>query len=520
MIGAATAETTKGRSLQWLLDFEAYSRLMLKIQDKSGRTIPLRLNGVQQRFRAEAGRRNVILKFRQVGISTLIEAEILHEAQFMPGRRAVIITHEAGATFVQKERVKFMYSHQVIKPGLDRDNRRELSFPSLNSSIYTGTAGGREFGRSDTIHRAHCSEYAFWTHPQVLAGLMEAVPDTGRIDIESTPNGHNHFYQLWKEAKAGISPFKPCFYPWYIHPDYQRMPGIPAQEWDTDEKTAADKALRWGVILTPEQIAWRRWKRAGLKAADSEGANKFSQEYPEDDETCFLFSGRPRFDAERLNGLLAQAREPLRTEKAKDSLLTLRVWAEPTQGESYVIGADSAEGVSAGDYSSAKVIEWRSGAKVASLYGKSDPFVFAVECVKLARRYNDAQLGIEKNHPGPAVLAKCIELGYPNIYWHVDEKGKRAERPGWSTDSYWRPQMVDELAQFVASAPAECLPDSSEIGEMLSFVVGSRGKAEAAMGAHDDQVMSASIALMIRKLWHPRERQEARPRRDTLGGQR
>ena len=513
-IGGATK-----RSLAWMLDFELYARAMLKIQDKSGAMVALKLNAGQRHFRGMAAGRNVILKPRQVGISTVIEAEILHTAEMQRGRRAVIITHESGATFIQKKRVGYMYEHQAIKPQLDINNRRELSFPTLGSSIYTGTAGGRQFGRSDTIHRAHCSEYAFWPDPSILAGLMEAVPDSGRVDIESTPNGHNHFYALWREAKAGISPFKPIFFPWFIHPEYSRTPGIPINEWSDEEKVAAAKGITWGVTMTPEQVAWRRWKIGTLKAADAD-RNTFSQEYPEDDETCFLFSGRPRFDAEILNGMLAGANDPMRSEKARDSQLTLKVWGEPQAGESYVIGADSAEGLSAGDYSCAKVIDWRTGANVATLYGKADPFVFATETVRLARRYNDAILAIEKNHPGPAVISKAVELGYGNLYWHVDERGRRAERPGWSTDSYWRPQMVDELAQFIASAPAACFPDSSEIGELLAFVVNSRGKAEAAQGAHDDQVMSAAIALMVRKLWHPRVERDRPVRRDTLGGQK
>jgi hypothetical protein len=85
-----------------------------------------------------------------------------------------------------------------------------------------GTAGAKAFGRGMTIQNLHCSEFAFWPHPEEsLAALTEAVPAGGRIVIESTANGRdNYFHQLWNECKEPGARFAPHFYTWWRDPTY------------------------------------------------------------------------------------------------------------------------------------------------------------------------------------------------------------------------------------------------------------------------------------------------------------
>ena len=316
--------------------------------------------------------------------------------------------------------------------------------------------------------------------------------------IESTPNGFNYFYDFVQRAKMGAVPYKLLFFPWFVDRSYRDAAGVPENEWTDEERVVARKAATHGVALDGHQVAWRRRRWAEL--VDDGGRSKFAQEYPEDDQTCFVSSGRPRFDVERLNGLLAECgATPLVERRQVDgTALTLKVWEKPAPGESYILGADSAEGVSAGDNCDACVIERRTMRKVASLWGKADLFVYGAELVKLARAYNNALLAAERNGVGIATL-KAVE-GYPNLFYATSEDGRVKDVPGWETTSATRPVMVDRLAEFYRNASATQVRDTDEIGEAMAFVIGSRGRAEAANGAHDDKVMGRGIALMARDL--------------------
>jgi hypothetical protein len=155
------------------------------------------------------------------------------------------------------------------------------------------------------------------------------------------------------------------------------------------------------------------------------------------------------------------------------------------------------------------VLEWRTRRKVAQVWGKADPWQLGKALVGQAERYNHALLAVERNNAGIATLHE-VE-GYGNLFYPVDELGNVAEKPGWVTTSATRPLLVDACAQFYREARAEQVC-ADEIGEAMSFVIGSRGRAEASAGAHDDLVMARGIGLMVCGVASPPvvERQKAR----------
>lgn len=501
--------TPGGRDLRWMHDLPEFARTLVYIRDKSGNLRRLSLNATQRRYWRQREAREIVLKFRQPGFSTLFSAEQYWRACTTPGFRGVTIAHESEATQRLQARIRLMYEQMNPRPRAKYNTKSELSFEALGSTLYIGTAGGRAFGRGDTIHYAHCSEFAFWPDPMtLLSGLTQAIPADGSVKIESTPNGFNDFYQLCRAAKAGEGPYTLQFFPWFIHPEYRSPAECDERDYTDDEKLLIEKAAAYKVRIVPEQITWRRQKQAELKQL-------FPQEYPEDEQTCFLASGRPRFDVQILNRMLAHAQTTVAysSDHIGDTTLRLDVWATPRPGALYVIGADSAEGRAAGDNNAACLIEWATGEKHAALSGKCSPFRFAEELNNLGRLYNNAALAVEMNHPGPAVIAKLEELRYPNLYYAFDR-----DAPGWRTDSATRPQMIDALDEFIEAAPAEAFPDAEEIGELMSFVVGPQGRAEASQGAHDDRVIARAIALMVRQQvapartqrkareWNPKQR--------------
>jgi hypothetical protein len=155
-----------------------------------------------------------------------------------------------------------------------RDNRREFSW--LNGSrFYVGTAGSGRFGHGMTINNLHCSEVSRWPRPmEAMVGLLEAVPQDGRVIMESTANGiGNYFHDQWVEAGAGGSRFKRQFYVWFENREYS-IPLEPDEaaavmaNLATDEQHLVDR-----YRLGAGQIAWRRQKMHDLR-------DRFQEQYP------------------------------------------------------------------------------------------------------------------------------------------------------------------------------------------------------------------------------------------------
>ena len=281
-------------------DFEYYAPRCLKIKDKSGAVLPLRLNKAQEHIhqkleeqKKKTGKvRAIILKGRQQGCSTYIGARYYHRASTRPGRRVFILTHEAEATKNLFGIVKRYHEHNPIRPETGADSANELTFPYLDSEYKVGTAGNKAVGRSSTIQLFHGSEVAYWPNASEHAkGVLQAVPDEPGTEIvlESTANGiGNYYHEQCMLAQAGESEFQLIFTPWFWQPEYRKA--IPADF----EMTAEEREYAESYRLAAEQIYWRRMKIVELSAAGGDGELAFRQEYPATVAEAFLTTGSDR----------------------------------------------------------------------------------------------------------------------------------------------------------------------------------------------------------------------------------
>ncbi len=448
----------------------------------------------------------MILKPRQLGFTTLIGALFFADTLLRPNTVSVIVAHDTDSSekifrIIQLfwERLPEAQRRRVGEPRFS--NRREFLWPAINSQFYVGTAGALTFGRGQTINNLHCSEFAFWPRPQeALVALTEAVPPDGRIVIESTANGMgNYFHDLWTEAKAGGNRFTPQFYVWWEDAG-NRVAGPPLDDL-TDEERRFKQA--WG--LDDDQMRWRRAKQRELR-------DRFRQEYPEDDVTCFLASGRCCFDTDAL--LTAQRRiaaEPApevvaaladaRGQQIAVAPARLLVWKRPLKGQLYVIGADVGEGLVGGDASCACVLDRETGEQVAELHGRVPPDRFGHLLDALGRWYNRALLAVERNNHGHSTLNTLRNnCRYPRLYWHVryDQSGTSKPVLGWPTDQSTKPILVDDLAAAIAGGHL-LIRSPDLVDECLTFVTTDSGAQEAQEGKFDDRVMAAGIAWQARK---------------------
>ena len=271
-------------------DFLHYAQKCLKVRTKQGAITPLVLNTAQkfihdkieEQLRETGKVRAIILKGRQQGCSTYVEARFYWKVTHHKGVRAFILTHLDDATrnIFQIMRRFHEYCPSPVRPHAGLANSRELVFDRLDSGYHVGTARSQGVGRSNTLQYFHGSEVAYWANAEEhISGVLQAVPDMPGTEVilESTSAGaQGLFYKLCEEARKNHSEYKFIFIPWFWQSEYRKTPSadfvLSAEEKDYQEMFGLDAA----------QIFWRR-----LKIYELGSAWTFRREYPATAEEAF-----------------------------------------------------------------------------------------------------------------------------------------------------------------------------------------------------------------------------------------
>jgi hypothetical protein len=454
---------------------------LLKVRSKGRGLVHLMPNRAQRDYSQQCNRRNIVLKARQVGITTYIAARFFVQTITQPGTLTVQVAHDQeSAEDIFKIVHRFWENlPEGMRSGALRTSRanvRQLVFPRLDSEYRVATAADASAGRGTTIHHLHCSEVARWPDDaeETLTSLRAAVPQSGEVVIESTPNGAGGpFYEEWQRAEE--TGYTRHFFPWWYEDEYR----VELKQTATVALTPEERELAERNSLTQEQIAWRRIKRAQLRGLAV-------QEYAEDAVSCFRTSGECVFELEAIDRALQNCGEPW---KSGDNE-RLCQWLPPQPGKEYILGVDPAGGGSEGDYSCVEVIERRTGLQCAELHGHFPPGELARRLVELGSVYNHGLLVVERNNHGYGVLAHLQIAAYANIYC----AGKQA---GWLTSAVTRPTMIENLAAALVADPS-LFRSRRLLGECRTFVRHRDGNSGATAGTHDDCVMAIAIALAAR----------------------
>jgi hypothetical protein len=454
---------------------------LLKIRLKKGGTRRLHLNRVQREYSRKCTKQNIVLKARQLGITTYVAARYFLQTITRPGTLTVQVAHSqesAEAIFNIVQRFWENLPKEMLKGALvkSRSNVRQIVFPRIDSEYRVETADDNA-GRGMTIHNLHCSEVSRWPRGgmDTLASLRAAVVPDGEIVLESTPNGATGgFYDEWQ--KANEIDYTRHFFPWWYDERYREevkkgriLPLTPEEN---------DLVKQHG--LSEGQIAWRRkqWKTLRGLAA---------QEYAEDARSCFLASGECVFELvaiEKAAGLAAPETE-------SEDNGRLAIWLPPQPERRYIVGVDTAGGGSDGDYACAQVIERTLGVQCAELHGHFPPYELARRVADLGQRYGQALVAVERNNHGYGVLAHLSHLEYGNLF-------EKDGQLGWLTSAASRPAMIENMAAALMAEP-ELFHSRRLLEECRTFVRHPDGNAAAADGTHDDCVMAMAIALAVRR---------------------
>lgn len=520
-----------------------YMKNFLKIRNKQSKLVPFTPNHAQLEFekiiekdeKEHKPKRYIILKARQLGMSTFTEGYIYHDTSTRPYVNSLIIAHEEKATLnlFQMSRLfyeacplairpmkKYSNGKQIVFENPTTDDAEKLVNPGLRSKITIATAGTSDTARSGTYHNVHVSEVAFFPNPEnTMLALLQCVPDDPNtfVCLESTANGvGGYFYDMWYAACRGENDFTPIFFPWFTDPTYSRpfdseeekqefIDNVNAVHLDASgKKVHTDE---WLLIqqfnVSYEQLNWRKHTIKNKCGGD---LDLFHQEYPSTPEEAFIASGRPVFDMKSLKEYEIACVPPIMqcditSSDDKIKLLEsdkglLKIWFKPEKDMTYVIGADVAEGLATGDYSVAIVMDEDLNI-CAKWRGHIDPDLFGQILVNLARLYNEAYIVPENNNHGLTTIKYITNAEYWNIFYtKVYDKlnDTITKKLGWSTNKKTKPLAIDKLAEYIREKFLG-IWDFEIIEECYSYVIDDRGATNAQEGMHDDCVMALAICL-------------------------
>ena len=401
---------------------------LLKIRTKAGGLDALVPNRAQSEFSRTARERNIVLKARQMGITTWIAARFFIATITRRGVLTVLVAHDQSSAEAIFRIVHRFWANlpERLRVGAlqtSRANVRQIVFPLLDSEYRVESAADPDAGRGLTIQNLHCSEVARWPGDAVatLASLRATLTPDGEIVLESTPRGAvGSFYNEWQRASE--TGYAQHFYPWWWEPQYRAEIAHPLTDVSEEERS-----LKIQHGLDDGQIAYRRQQSAQM-------LRLARQEYAEDAESCFLRSGECVFDIDAVETRLQEL------SCASVDHAQLRRFLPPQRSHNYIIGVDPAGGGVDGDYACAQVIDRDSGVQCAELQAHLPPQELAARVAALAREYQDALVAVERNNQGGEVLS-CLRNveKYFNLY---ESNGQ----DGFLTTRYTRNLVVAAVA--------------------------------------------------------------------------
>ena len=516
----------------------------LKIVDKKSQLIPFVHNIAQLKvhnamalqIKHDLAIMLIILKARQEGISTFIEACIFERINnYMNSHSCIVSADKDSTEKVFRMCETFQQEMPVnIKRFTDRASAKEIRYKQpWRSSMLCQTAGKKVLGRGGTTKYVHATEVAFWSNAEKqLLGLLQEVPNEPNtlIALESTANGvGGAFYDTyWAAVKRlrndphDFSGYLPIFLSWQDFPEYQTpLPqgckSVPNITPDIEDYIKEGMAM--GISLSPEQIYFALLTVQNKCGGD---ISRFKAEYPRTAREAFQSTGRMVFNPNDLDIMEQRCKPPMATiefyedeGKVKYRHVNRRancwsVWKWPVKNHSYCCFGDVAEGVlsnindpkSDPDRSVAGILDRNHFEVPITYYGRPDTIEFADQMILAAKYYNYAWSSPEMNSIGQSVLDAFKRADYPYIYSreHKEETVQREDssKLGWKTTTLTRKPMIADLQAVIKEKEHELTVfDIRFIEEMRVFIWNAQGKAQAETGEHDDCVITLAGLIQL-----------------------
>ena len=432
--------------------------------------VPFNLYDFQEKTLSEfsVNRYNIILKARQLGLSTLTAGYSLWMMTFKADKNILVIAtkQDTAKNLVTKVRVMHANLPSWLKQPCVEDNKLSLRYK--NGSQIKAISSKEEAGRSEALSILIIDEAAFIDKIDgIWASAQQTLSTGGQCIALSTPNGvGNWFHRTWMDSEDGLNEFNFIKLHWTLHPERN-------QDWRD----------RQDSLLGPSMAA-------------------------QECDCNFITSGRTVIDGIILEEFREKNIEEPLEKRGIDG--NLWIWEPANYTKDYLICADVSRGDGT-DYSAFHIIELEEVKQVGEYKGKISTRDFGNLLVNVAAEFNNALLVVENNNIGWAALQQCIDRGYDNLFYtskdlkyvdtqhQISNKYRQADKnlvPGFTMSMKTRPLVIAKLEEYFREKSLT-IKSQRLIDELFVFIYNGQ-KTEAMTGYNDDLVMSLGIGLWIR----------------------
>ena len=451
--------------------------------------------------------RNIILKSRKLGFTTDEALDSLDDVLFQENTEANMLSYDSVSQLdIFNSKIVFAWENleEDLRDlyTLDADRANKLTF---NWGDKTATSiSVRTKGRSGTLNRLHISEFAkiCKENPlladEIISGTIQAVPLTGRVDIESTAEeDHGHFHDMFWEAwnrqlanpefQPNLAEYKSFFFNW-TYDDMEMEKIVPMA---LEKLPAEFIEYKQKFNLTDLQITYYYFKWLSV----NKDWALLHREYPTTPEEAFLSAGNKFFDP--------MALEKLQAQPVVERIGEWRYYDEYRRGHRYAIGSDSSEG-RGNDNAAIVAIDFdaKPRAKVVAVFAsdRTAPDTLAYDLKNCGTRLGHCLIAPERNYPGNVTVMKLRDM-YANIY-KQETTGRQEDEPtdilGWHTNTSTKPKMLYDLASAIQNDLIEiCDPDI--LRELRAYPKENISTVRKdPLTKHYDRVIALAIAWQMR----------------------
>ena len=310
---------------------------------------------------------------RQTGKSTTVVAYLLYYAIFNDSVNIGILANKASTARELLGRLQLAYEnlpkwmqHGILvwnKGNVELENGSKILAASTSASAVRGMSFNILFLDEFAFVPNHVAEQFFASvYPTITSGKST------KVIIISTPNGMNHFYKMWEDARRGKN------------------------DYVTNE-------VHWSQV--PGRDA--KWKEETIK---NTSPRQFAQEF----ECDFLGSADTLISPAKLQNI--PFHDPIASNAGLD------VYARAEKDHEYIITVDVARGIG-GDYSAFLVFDITTMPyKIVAKYRNNEikPVLFPSVIFQVAKEYNNPYILVEVNDIGDSIAATLnYDLEYPNV---------------------------------------------------------------------------------------------------------
>lgn len=426
---------------------------------------------------------NIILKARQMGISTLVAGYALWLALFTNETKILVVSMKRDVAKNLVQKAKFAHDNLPVWMREEKveDNKTSIGL-SNGSKIFAESTSG-DAGRSESLSMLIIDEAAFIDDVEELWSAAKPTLDVGngRAIVLSTPkNVGSWFHKQWSSAISGAKK---------ISDDPEKWEGIGGNKFHPIK-------LHWS--LHPNRDSeWRREQDEVM------GPDKAAREADCD----FSSSGDNVIDMGILDWYEEKTVEEPKEKRLVRGSDDLWVWEEPEPSKNYVLSADVARG-DGEDNSAFHVFSVRDLDQKMEYQGKISPETFANQIYTQASYYNDALVVVERNTFGRSVLQNLIDRGYKNILYTSNDlslidirntkdiNDNQKTKPGLDTNRRTRPLIISRMQEFMRNK--HCNIRSARLIEEFRTFVWDGDKPVHMPGFNDDLVLAAAFGIWVR----------------------